>query len=387
MGGRVSVKAMTRVWELDLPHARQAVLLVMADHGNDDGASIFPSAGLIGWKAGYSKRQVQRIIDGMEADGLLIRVADARGYRPTEYRIGWDAATEKPEYEASKKGRKPRGDKMSPQVGRSDVAPDDGLIELEMSPQGATFSPERGDIQMSPRTLEPPGEPPTDEAADAASSSENGPIASLRSRRDLTDLSNRLAEGIRRNDAKAKVSPESKAWLDPLRLLLDVDRRTIEEVQAVIDFAVEDEFERRVVLSPAKLRKRFGELVQKAHAASPATDGPVQIGFRRGARPQQVAQPASVFDSAWLAAHPTTPELDALWAPIADELRGSVDESTFRIWLSGLHLHAAGEQLVIGVHGHAKGWVQDRFGRLIEGAAGRPYELVVCGCEPQQEAA
>jgi hypothetical protein len=248
----------------------------------------------------------------------------------------------------------------------------------------------RSQVRPSGGPYDPPGETTedlSDEAADAASSSENGPTMSLRSRRDLTDLSHRLAEGIRRNDAKAKVSPLSKTWLDPLRLLVDLDGRIVEEVQAVIDFAVEDEFERTVVLSPAKLRKRFGELVQKAHAAAPATDGPVQIGFRRVARTQPLVQAASEFDATWLAAHPTTPELDALWAPIADELRASVDESTFRIWLQSLHLHDAREQLVIGVHGHAKGWVHDRFGRLIEVAASRPYRLVVCGCDSTRAAA
>lgn len=372
----MSVEAMSRVWKLDLPHARQAVLLVMADHGNDEGASIFPSTGLIAWKSGYSKRQAQRIIDAMEADGLILQVAEAHGYRPTEYRICWEAAREKPAYEPSKKGRKPRGDKTSPQVGRSDDAPDDASGEGEMSPPGATSRAKRGDTQMSPRTLEPPGEPPT----------ENGPTTSLRSRGELVELSQRLADGIRQNDGKAKVAPESKAWLDPLRLLIDVDRRTVEEVQAVIDFAVEDEFERRVVLSPQKLRKRFGELVQKARASAPATDGPVRIGFRRNGAPTSRSPRAEVvsqFDSAWLATHPSTPELEAEWASIVAEIRASIEDTTFNIWLRPLHLHDAGEELVIGVPGPARGWVQDRFGRLIESAAGKPCQLVVCDCAEQ----
>ena len=100
---------MTRVWELDLGHAQQAVLLAMADHANDEGADVFPSAGLIAWKSGYSKRQVQRIIDGMEEGGLLVRVADAHGWRATEYRIDFDVATEKTPYEPSRKGRGEHG--------------------------------------------------------------------------------------------------------------------------------------------------------------------------------------------------------------------------------------------------------------------------------------
>jgi DNA-binding Lrp family transcriptional regulator len=377
----MSIEAMSRVWKLHLPRSKQGVLLAMTDHGDDKGASIFPSTGLIAWKCGLSERQVQRLIREMEVDGLLVRVAEAHGHRPTEYRVEWSAAIEKPEYRAEdrRKARERRGVNLTPQEGRHADAPSDSSSQSEMSPPGTTSQGHRDDTQMSPRTLDPPGEPPV----------ENGPTSSLRSRDDLVELSNRLADGIRQNDGKAKVAPESKTWLEPLRLLLDADCRSVEEVQAVIDFAVEDEFERRVVLSPQKLRKRFGELVQKAHAAAPTTDGPVQIGFRRDAGPRRSAraQATAEFDPAWLAAHPRTPELDAEWTPIADELRASVDESTFRIWLGGLHLHDAGEQLVIGVHGHAKGWVHDRFGRLIEAAAGKPYRLVVCACDSTRAAA
>jgi hypothetical protein len=373
----MSVEAMTRVWKLDLPHARQAVLLVMTDHGNDDGESIFPSTGLIGWKCGYSKRQVQRIVDGMEEDGLLVRVAEAHGYRPTEYRVGWDAAQEKPEYKPSKKGRKRRGDNVSPHVGRSDDAPSEASGEGEMSPPGATFPAERGDTQMSPRTLNHQ-ENQTGEAGKPASPSEDRQTASPGPRRELIELSTRLAEGILRNDGKAKVKPESTTWLDPIRLLIDRDGRTVEEVRGVIDYCVTDEFNRKHMHSPAKMRERFTELRMKAIEArmiDPENVGPMKFRRSPAARP-----PHTVTDC------PTAPpELQAEWSLATAELRQSVEESTFNVWLAGLHPHeSSAGRLVLGCPPHARVWVRDRFGRLIESAVGRPVEIV--GCAGAQEA-
>lgn len=73
-----------------------------------------------------------------------------------------------------------------------------------------------------------------------------------------------FADGMLANDPKAKVSPSSRAWLDPIRLLLDRDDRTADEVEAVIRWVHRDTFERTVVLSPGKLRERFTGLRMKA---------------------------------------------------------------------------------------------------------------------------
>ena len=99
-------------------------------------------------------------------------------------------------------------------------------------------------------------------------------------RGDLVELSNRLADGIRAVDAKAKVKPDSSAWLEPLRLLIDRDGRTADEVRDVIDWVLADGFEHRVVLSPAKLRERFTELALKANVArAPEPEFPNQFGI------------------------------------------------------------------------------------------------------------
>jgi hypothetical protein len=146
---------MGAVWGLDLPHSWQSVLLALADHADHTGGSVFPSTGLIAWKTGYSRRQVQRIIDALERVGLLVRVADARAHRATEFEIHLDAAAAKTPYVPEK-----RSDRMSPHTGRRDVTPqtrqDVTPTAGRMSPLEVTSEHARGDIAVSPK---PPVEP------------------------------------------------------------------------------------------------------------------------------------------------------------------------------------------------------------------------------------
>jgi len=84
----MSVKVMGQVWELDLPHQEVLVLLAMADHADHEGRHVRPSLELLAWKTHYSKRQVIRILQGLE-QRRLIRVHRAGGGRgrATEYTL------------------------------------------------------------------------------------------------------------------------------------------------------------------------------------------------------------------------------------------------------------------------------------------------------------
>lgn len=82
-------------------------------------------------------------------------------------------------------------------------------------------------------------------------------------RPDVEGLCRRLAAKIVANDPKAKVAPNSKAWRDSCRLLLDVDGRTVTEVEQIIDFAQADDFWRTNILSMKKLREQFTALLGK----------------------------------------------------------------------------------------------------------------------------
>lgn len=113
---------MGMVWDLALGHAEQNVLLALADHADHDGSRVFPSLGYIGWRLGYSKRQVRRIVAKLRDELHLIeKVADARDHRATEYRLTLENGIPKAPYEPD------REDKMSGRsfrVERADISSD-----------------------------------------------------------------------------------------------------------------------------------------------------------------------------------------------------------------------------------------------------------------------
>lgn len=73
-----------------------------------------------------------------------------------------------------------------------------------------------------------------------------------------------LADLILKRDPKVKVAPESVAWMDACRLLIDRDGRSPAEVEHIIRWCQRDEFWRTNVLSMPTLRKQFDRLAAKA---------------------------------------------------------------------------------------------------------------------------
>jgi hypothetical protein len=108
----MSIRLMSAVWELELPHPEMLVALALADHGDDDGAGIFPSQGRIAWKSGYSSRRVRTILHKLETLGLIVKVSEAVGHRGTEYRMVVSAVPHKPPYDP-KGGRNFRAEETS----------------------------------------------------------------------------------------------------------------------------------------------------------------------------------------------------------------------------------------------------------------------------------
>jgi hypothetical protein len=83
----------------------------------------------------------------------------------------------------------------------------------------------------------------------------------------ICSLTEKLAARIRENDPKANPAPRSDRWLREMRLLLDDRGGDVAEVEQIIDWCQSDEFWRTNILSPAKLRKQFTQLVLKANAS------------------------------------------------------------------------------------------------------------------------
>ena len=66
----MSIKIMTAVWAVDLPHSEKIVLLALADNANDEGA-CYPSVATLMQKCGMSDRSIQRSIVRLHELGHL----------------------------------------------------------------------------------------------------------------------------------------------------------------------------------------------------------------------------------------------------------------------------------------------------------------------------
>src|SRR3954469_9307534 len=65
-----------------------------------------------------------------------------------------------------------------------------------------------------------------------------------------------------------------------------------------------------------------------------------------------------------------TPDLAATWGAIQRELRATVTDSTYPLWLEPLRLEAVdGPKLLVGAPDGMRTWVADRYARVLEACA------------------
>lgn len=117
---------MSKVWELDLPLTKKAILLSLADHANDEGAHVYPSVALTAAKCSVAERTVQTALRELREEGILVEVRKGGGRgKTTEYRIDLKGAADSPFFvqraqEADEKGasddRNPAGAAPEPSV-------------------------------------------------------------------------------------------------------------------------------------------------------------------------------------------------------------------------------------------------------------------------------
>jgi hypothetical protein len=67
----MSIRLMSEVWRTKLPTVEKMVLLVIADHANDEGTEAWPSQATIANKASVSVRTVQRAVNSLVSGGFL----------------------------------------------------------------------------------------------------------------------------------------------------------------------------------------------------------------------------------------------------------------------------------------------------------------------------
>lgn len=85
-------------------------------------------------------------------------------------------------------------------------------------------------------------------------------------RPELQRLCEMLADRIQRNGSKRPAI--GKGWLDAVRLMIDTDKRSIAEIERLIDWSQRDSFWKSNILSMPKLRDKFDTLRLKAEAES-----------------------------------------------------------------------------------------------------------------------
>ena len=116
----MSVRVMSGVWEVDLDHGAQGLLLALADHADDDGRRCYPSVPYLAWKTGYSDSQVRRIMKQLRESGLIVPVANENGGRgnPVEYVIYLEKGSKKPPFI-------PKQERVGPETHGADLEAED----------------------------------------------------------------------------------------------------------------------------------------------------------------------------------------------------------------------------------------------------------------------
>lgn len=96
-------------------------------------------------------------------------------------------------------------------------------------------------------------------------------------------LSLRLLNAIRKNNEGFK-EPNLQSWSNDIRLMIEKDNRTEEQIKYLIDWCQQDTFWKTNILSPSKLRKQYDQLVLKCkqehnRKKKPYKNSPSQIDF------------------------------------------------------------------------------------------------------------
>jgi len=141
----MSIRLMSEVWQTKLPTIEKMVLLIIADHANDEGTEAWPSQATMAKKASLSIRTIQRAVNSLVKTKFLFVEKHGGGSancrddrRPHRYTINLKTL---------------RGDQATTRILRGDA---DNL-------DGATFTPDTGRLSRPKNLpLEPPLETPFD---------------------------------------------------------------------------------------------------------------------------------------------------------------------------------------------------------------------------------
>ena len=177
----MSVKLMAEVWTRRFNSGQRDVLLVMADHANDNGV-CWPSLPLIAWKTDKDRRSVRRIMRGLEEVGIVECIANQTGGRGRArvYRLHLDKADKKSPFVSDAEEREEFASLTSgntavevPAESKEDVVSPFPKRRTSERERG-TLAREKEDTAMSSEPSRTTNEPPSSPTVDETSTRDTG---------------------------------------------------------------------------------------------------------------------------------------------------------------------------------------------------------------------
>jgi len=80
---------------------------------------------------------------------------------------------------------------------------------------------------------------------------------------EFSERAKKLKSLMLQNNPKAKIPKSLDDWANGVRLMVEQDKRTLEEIDKVIEWSQKDDFWKTNILSMGKLRKQFDQLTMK----------------------------------------------------------------------------------------------------------------------------
>lgn len=244
---------MTAVWD----HARVGggaliVLLAMADWANDDGTGVYPKQATLATKARLSDRQVRNVLAELEEAGYICQ--DGKRGHTVNWRVESDPekiATRNP-VSGSSGSPLPTEPSTEPPEGEANASPskvDDFSIKYAKPETPGSGGAPWLVLELAwlmhdndPKTKLPAAVRPLT----AENYSKHRKDYGVDERRELLD--------------RIGWPANLKTWLDPMRMLVDIDEREMREIAQVLRWCQHDDFWKTNILSPAKFRKQYPQL-------------------------------------------------------------------------------------------------------------------------------
>lgn len=258
---------MTTKWEINkavrasgLPAAARLLMLTLSDIAEAGTAEIperhTPSLRVLAAETGLSPATVKRHLDTLEESGWIVRTrpeieAARRDHARTQYRLSIPHSSERAKGMAHHDnslahGEPSNAEGMAQDEPRHSSPRAKGMAHHEPPP----YIPDHYQISTTNSSSQPATKPKKPPRQPKPSTEPERP--------DVERLCAHLAERIVANGCKPPTI--TNQWRDEARRLIDIDGRTEDQIIRCIDWATNDSFWRRNILSMPKLRAKYDQL-------------------------------------------------------------------------------------------------------------------------------